>query len=35
MDKIKYLRYGDGNVNKLTKVDMLRCNEMWNKYEGK
>ena len=35
MGKIDYLRYGDGTVNKLNKEDMLKCNEMWNKYEGK
>ena len=34
MDKIKYLRYGDGNVNKLTKADMLQANKLWKKYEG-
>ena len=30
MDKIEYLRYSDDN--KLTKDDMLKCNEMWTKY---
>ena len=30
MGKIEYLRYGDGNVNKLTKEDMVRCNEIWS-----
>ena len=32
MGKIDYLRYGDGTVNKLNKEDMLKCNEIWNKY---
>ena len=32
MDKIKYLRYGDGNVNKLTKGEMLHCNNLWKEY---
>ena len=32
MDKIEYLRYS--NENKLTKGEMVKCNEMWRHYEG-
>ena len=30
MDKIKYLKYGDGKT--LTKGEMLHCNNLWKEY---
>ena len=32
MGKIEYIRYSDDN--KLSKEDMLKCNELWDKYNG-